>query len=62
MPFGHAVNEVNGYPLLDTPNLITPSGLQRLAMSKLADCHPAEPLYDVGKGPRLRGRAPNRVG
>ena len=47
MPFGHGVNEVNGYPLVDTPNLLPPNGMQKPAMSKFADCHPAKPRVAV---------------
>lgn len=83
MPNGHEVNEVNGDSLVDTPNLLPPNGMQKPAMSKFADCHPAKPRVAVrmsvtpeldpeipwllpaamlGRGPRLRGRVPNRVG
>ena len=47
MPERHAVNEVNGYPLVDTPNLLPPNGMQKPAMSKFADCHPAKPRVAV---------------
>lgn len=43
MPNGHAVNEVNGYPLVDTPNLLPPKRHIEVSMSKLANCHPAKP-------------------
>ena len=63
MPFGHAVNEVNGYPLVDTPNLLPPNGMQKSAMSKFADCHPAKPRVAVRMSvtPELRYGVPYKV-
>ena len=43
----HAVSTANGYSLVDTPNLLPPNGMQKPAMSKFADCHPAKPRVAV---------------
>ncbi len=63
MPNRHAVNEVNGYPLVDTPNLLPPNGMQKSAMSKFADCHPAKPRVAVRMSvtPELRYGVPYKV-